>query len=121
MAKSLMLTLVLNGRLLWKWERDASGETFRDDCPSIELAQGLICLCPVCFLKNDGPVGTHSVICWFQNRGIPDDVFPKPGRWNPSGTGVHDITFVPPGSTSVLLTHAGCGWHGFIQNGRATL
>jgi hypothetical protein len=83
---------------------------------SLAEAQGIEFLCPKCFEANSGRVGTHIIICWFKDRGVPDDLGPKPGRWNPSGTGYHDLTFVPPGATSVLLK-GGCGWHGFIENG----
>lgn len=84
---------------------------------SLAEADGIMFLCPKCFADNTGKVGTHSVICWFVGK-VPDDVSPKPGRWNPSGTGIDDLTFVPPGAVSVLLT-AGCGWHGFVKNGDA--
>ncbi len=80
-------------------------------------ADGIIFLCPKCFERNKGSVGTHSVICWFVGR-VPDDADPKPGRWNPSGTGLDDLTFVGPGAASVLLT-SGCAWHGFIKDGKA--
>jgi hypothetical protein len=80
-------------------------------------AAGVMFLCPKCFAANGGKIGTHSVICWFVGK-VPDNLDPKPGRWNPSGTGLNDLTFVPPGATSVLLT-SGCGWHGFVKNGEA--
>lgn len=82
-------------------------------------AQGIIFLCPKCFEVQGGQIGTHSVICWFANCGVPDDLDPKPGRWNPAGTGYDDLTFVPPGPVSVLLL-GGCGWHGFVKDGDAT-
>jgi hypothetical protein len=87
-------------------------------------SQGIIFLCPKCYVTNKGVVGTHSVICWFRHRGVPDDYDPKPGRWTPNGTGLDDLTFipgVPPIAVSVLLTGDGCGWHGFIRNGDASL
>jgi hypothetical protein len=87
---------------------------------SIDEAQGVMFLCPKCFAANRGKVGTHSVLCWFAGRGVPDDMSPKPGRWNPSGTGIYDLTFVPPGAVSVLLLGGGCGWHGFVTNGDAS-
>lgn len=74
-------------------------------------------LCPLCFQKNGGPVGTHVVICHFTGR-VPDDAKPGPGRWNPAGTGLDDLTFVGPGLTSVQLI-GGCGWHGHVNNGDA--
>ena len=66
-----------------------------------------------------GVPGAHYVLCWFVGR-VADDVAPVPGRWNPSGTGLDDLTFVGPGAVSVLLT-GGCGWHGFVRDGEATL
>jgi hypothetical protein len=83
-------------------------------------ADGVMFLCPKCFVENSGPVGTHRVICWFVGK-VPDDVVPKPGRWTPTGTDLHDLTFVPSAgrSHSVLLTGA-CGWHGFVVNGGAS-
>jgi hypothetical protein len=87
---------------------------------SLADAQGIQFLCPKCFAANGGNVGTHGVICWFNGRGVPDDLDPKPGRWNPSGTGYDDLTFVGPGAVSVLMTNPkGCGWHGFVKDGNA--
>jgi hypothetical protein len=88
----------------------------------IAEAQGVIFLCPKCFAKNNGPMGTHSVICWSRSRGVPDEANPKPGRWTLDGTGLSDLTLNgdPPGNArSVLLTGGGCGWHGFVTNGEA--
>lgn len=85
---------------------------------SLAEAQGVTFLCPQCFATNGGRVGTHHVICWFNGRGVPADLAPGPGRWNPSGTGLGDLTFVPPGAVSVLLM-SGCGWHGHVENGEA--
>jgi hypothetical protein len=90
--------------------------------PALAEAQGVRFLCPRCFTKNGGAVGTHVVICWFRGRGVPDDCAPKPGRWAPEGTGLDDLTFVPgdpPHPCSVLLSGPGCGWHGFVRNGEA--
>lgn len=79
-------------------------------------AKGIMFLCPKCFSAHSGKAGTHSIICWFAGRGVPDDLSPLPGRWNPSGTGTDDLTFVSPGATSVLL-QSGCGAHFHIENG----
>jgi hypothetical protein len=85
---------------------------------TFEEADGIIFLCPKCYNEN-GKIGTHRVICWFEGK-VPDDVFPNPGRWNPIGTGINDLTFVPgKKSNSVLLTD-GCRWHGFVSNGDAS-
>lgn len=84
-------------------------------------AQGVRFLCPKCYADNLGPIGTHSVICWFFGHGVSDDEFPKPGRWVPAGHDLSDLTLnEPPGkSRSVLLT-GGCRWHGFVTNGKIT-
>jgi hypothetical protein len=79
-------------------------------------AQGVLFLCPVCFKANGGPIGTHSVLCWFLERGVPDDRDPRPGRWIPGGTGIDDLTFVGPAAASVLLT-SGCNAHFFVRAG----
>jgi hypothetical protein len=87
---------------------------------TIDTADGVMFLCPKCYATNAGPVGTHSVICWFEGR-VPDDASPGPGRWTPAGTGLHNLTFVPGKihtAVSVLLT-SGCGWHGFVRDGSA--
>ena len=88
---------------------------------SLAEADGLIFLCPKCFAEKGDSIGVHSVICWFVGK-VPDDLAPRPGRWTPSGTGLDDLTFVPPpDAVSVSLTGPGCGWHGFIKRGEATL
>jgi hypothetical protein len=91
--------------------------SMQHDVPRAE-ADGIIFLCPKCFVTNGGAIGTHSVICWFVGR-VPDSEIPGPGRWNPSGVGIDDLTFVGPGATSVLLTR-GCAWHGHVVSGDAT-
>lgn len=91
---------------------------------TIAAAQGVLFLCPVCFHANGGRVGTHSVICWSRSRGVPEDGRPGPGRWALAGSSLDDLTLNadPPGTArSVKLLGDGCGWHGFVTNGRATL
>jgi hypothetical protein len=109
------------------------GDGLSREVDSLAEADGVIFQCPKCaqglpLVKKKGRryfVGVHSVICWFHGK-VPDDLTPRPGRWVPSGTGLHDLTFVP-GDTdrtkkvSVLLTGPGCGWHGFVRGGEATL
>jgi len=56
-------------------------------------ADGIEFLCPKCALKNGGPVGTHAVRCWAPH--VPQDHYPKPGRWPMAGTGLHDVTLNP--------------------------
>lgn len=84
-------------------------------------AQGLMFLCPTCFVLNRGRAGTHSGLCWFKDRGVPDEQVPLPGRWIPSGTSIDDITFVGPAAASVLFQTCPTRYHGFIRNGVATL
>lgn len=85
-------------------------------------AQGIVFLCPLCFAKNSGAVGTHSVICWSRSRGVPDSQTPAPGRWTFDGAGFDDLTLNgdPPGNARSVLLTGGCGWHGFITNGEIT-
>lgn len=82
-------------------------------------AQGVRFLCPLCFTRNGGPVGTHSVICW--SRAAGEDAEPKPGRWSLHGTSIDDLTLHgdPVGGARSVLLLGGCNWHGFINNGRA--
>lgn len=94
----------------------------RDAALTLDTADGIIFLCPKCYLENGkSKVGVHSVICWFEGR-VPDDATPGPGRWTPRGTGFADLTFVPgerhkPVSVRLL---GGCQWHGHIANGNVT-
>jgi hypothetical protein len=75
-------------------------------------ASGVMFMCPQCKSK-DG----HMVVCWFRERGVPDDATPGPGRWAVTGEDITDLTLAP----SVHLSGEGCGWHGFVTNGAATL
>lgn len=83
--------------------------------PTLAEADGVMFLCPVHFTKNGGATGTHSVICWFQGRGIPPELKPGPGRWEAGcGIGLDDLTLVP----SVDLGDG--DWHGHIKGGVVT-
>lgn len=83
-------------------------------------ADQILFLCPLCFAKNGGPKGTHSVLVTLAGRNIPDDVGSrdadgKPSRWNASGTSIDDLVLTP----SILLDakrapNEGCHWHGFV-------
>lgn len=102
-----------------------AGGDWGDDYPHTEihkvdtfaLAQGIWFLCPACFKKNNGPVGTHVVEVGFESRGL----LPKqsshsrsgePSRWRATGTGYDDLTLEPS-------VDCGC-WHGFVRNGEVT-
>ena len=82
-------------------------------------AQGLWMLCPTCFAKNNGPVGTHGLIVTFRDRGVPDALGSHgkngvPSRWTVTGTGYDDLTLSP----SIDISKDGDGeWHGYIING----
>lgn len=89
---------------------------FLQEVESLEEAQGVWFLCPGCFAKNGGKVGTHMVDVSFQNRGVPDHLGSqnregKPSRWQASGTGLADLTLSPS-------VDCGC-WHGHVINGEA--
>lgn len=78
-------------------------------------AQGIIFLCPGCLQKKGSTIGVHSVLIWFDGRGVPPEERPAP-RWQASGTGLADLTINP----SVDVTAGGKypeEWHGWIRNG----
>ena len=95
-----------------RYEKTPEGE-FYVKVDTLAEATGIKFLCPKCWKANNGPVGTHAVICW--TPAVPPELNPKPGRWSFTGTGLHDLTLVA-GSSSILLT-AGCLWHGWIRGG----
>ncbi len=111
----------------WVWDYNVERRSHRSSGePAIispQAAQGIWFLCPACFLKNNGPIGTHAVLIWFANRGVPEEAEPAP-RWSfVSGTGFHDLTLSP----SIDLTKDRQGkithpdeWHGHVQNGMIT-
>lgn len=86
---------------------------------NLSEADGIIFLCPKCFVDLKGKYGCHSVLCWFEGK-VPDSLDPKPGRWNPVGTGLTDLSFVPGRKSNSVLLTSGCKWHGFVTNGDAT-
>ena len=77
-------------------------------------ADGVMFLCPKCFLGHPDGIGVHSVICW--SPSVPQDTSPQPGRWNLVGTGIDDLSLVA-GSSSVLL-RGGCNAHFHVTNGK---
>lgn len=81
---------------------------------TIGKADGVMFLCPKCFVANGGAAGTHSIICWAPQ--VPQDTSPTPGRWKLKGTGLGDLT-LKASSSSVLLTGPGCGAHFFVRDG----
>jgi len=82
-------------------------------------ADSVMFLCPLCFEKNKGKRGTHSVRVDFVGGRVPDDVCikneeGKPVRWTAVGTTIDDLTLTP----SIQILH-GCKWHGFVTKGDA--
>ena len=83
-------------------------------------AQGIWFLCPLCFAKNKGNVGTHFVEVSFEERGVlpaqgSHGTDGKPTRWKMTGTDFADLTLTPS-----LKLEGGCAWHGFITKGAIT-
>lgn len=70
-------------------------------------AQGVRFLCPA----GHG----HGILVWFAERGVPCAAVPGPGRWSVLGSSLADLSLSP----SIQLGH-GCGWHGFITDGKVT-
>ena len=77
-------------------------------------AQGIRFLCPACFTKNGGPVGTHGVEVAFHER----EVLPNqgshgsdggPSRWHVAGDSFDNLTLTPS-------IDGGC-WHGYVTHG----
>lgn len=84
---------------------------------TLDRATGLFLLCPACFAKNQGPIGTHGLIVTFADHGVPDDLGShnrkgEPSRWTVTGTGYADLSTQPS-------IDVGC-WHGHITNGDIT-
>ena len=77
---------------------------------------GLHFLCPVCWIKNSGPVGTHAIHCL--TPAAPADMRPLPGRWEIVGDTFDTLSLIGAnsGSDSVLLT-GGCRAHFHIRKG----
>jgi hypothetical protein len=91
-------------------------ELMSRDVQSIQEADGVRFLCPVCWEKNKGPIGTHAVICWKPT--VPLSRPPGPGRWGLEGTGLHDLTLVAQQSSVLIKEPDGTmHLHCHIQDG----
>lgn len=82
-------------------------------------AQGIRFYCPICYVKNNGPQGTHIVAVSFEGRGVLPHQGSHgkngPSRWVVAGgTGFDDLQLTP----SILLG-GGCNWHGFVGSSGA--
>lgn len=86
--------------------------------PTLADADGIQFLCPLCFLKNEGVVGTHRVAVYFQGRGAPPHIGKnsegQTARWEVMGNDFLDLTLSPS-----IHIKSGCGWHGWIEHGIA--
>ena len=92
--------------------------------PDLGHAQGLQFLCPSCYARNGGAVGTHLIEVTFAGKGVPDDRGShnrkgKPSRWTVTGgSTLSNLTLKP----SILIDSAepACdGWHGYVTDGEA--
>jgi hypothetical protein len=118
-----MTLLELNGQFVKLSVYHDDPETFPEGRHSFKVvdtiaeAQGIMFLCPACWVKNSGSIGTHSIICWSRSRGVPDERSPGPGRWTFHGSGIGDLTVLGDPVGSAASVNAGC-WHGFITGGK---
>lgn len=116
------------GKYVWRdekghgffWSPTPVRYTF-EDVETLAEADEIMFLCPLCFAKNGGSNGTHSVMVSFAGRNVPDeagsrDADGKPSRWTiAGGSSLDDLVLTP----SILLdakqpAHVGCHWHGFV-------
>lgn len=87
---------------------------------TVAEADSVTFLCPACFAKNEGPIGTHRIRVDFAGKGVPAKIAihnsqDQPMWWNASGNDATDLTLTP----SILIL-GNCGWHGFVTNGIVT-
>ena len=100
--------------LIHEW---IDGRQINRHTDSLAEATGVFLLCPACFTRNGGPVGTHGLIVTFADRGVPDHLGShgskgQPTRWQVRGSGLHDLTTTPS-------IDVGC-WHGYLTDGVCT-
>lgn len=93
-------------------------------CERVEQAQGVDFLCPACFAKNGGSIGTHHVRVWFDGCGVDPAFRPEP-RWRASGTTLDDLSVEPSIAINTSLPpqvdeRFVCRWHGWVKNGDAS-
>ena len=93
---------------------------------SISEAQGVLFLCPSCFVRNGGAVGTHLIEVSFAGPGVQDHQGSRnrkgaPSRWDVTGTAYtvsHSVS--PDQSPDCAPAEPACaGWHGYVTNGDA--
>lgn len=87
---------------------------------SVAEADNISFLCPLCFERNGGEKGTHSVFVSFAGRNDPPEAGSRdsngnPSRWNVSGNGLDDLVLTPSIAIDVgQPNEVGCHWHGFV-------
>lgn len=97
-----------------EWVTSATPTGYRRTDNFVE-AQGILFACPFHFRKNQGLIGTHSILIYFAGRGAPAECEPLP-RWTvSSGGGFADLTLSP--SINLQNEHSLDEWHGWITNG----
>lgn len=93
-------------------ERD--GSVYSKPVATLAEAHAVQFLCPGCFTKNGGPVGTHAVWVTFRDRNVPDHLGSQsrqggPSRWTATGDSLENLTLAPS-------VDCEC-WHGHVVNG----
>lgn len=73
-------------------------------------ANGVTFLCPGCFQKNNGPVGTHTIVVW--NKRCPDDI--SKVKWDFTGDTLDSLTITPSIDTRTTPT---CSAHFWVKHG----
>lgn len=114
--------VIVGDHATWRERGCPTQKVMRDveyhiDVDNFAEAQGVQFLCPKCFAKNGGHVGTHLILVPFRDRGVLDnqgmhDENGNPVRWAASGTSFKDLTIDPS-----IWIKSGCQWHGCIENG----
>jgi hypothetical protein len=86
---------------------------------SKEESDGMWFFCPVCYLKNRGPEGTHMIIVW-RPKIQPASNRSGPGRWELRGNGFEDMTLIGSDSNSIMCK-GGCNAHFSIVDGEVII
>lgn len=86
---------------------------------TLDMADGIRFLCPACWQKNSGPVGTHVVMVGFINcppKAYSLDFDGNHVAWHAHGTGYDDLVLTPSINLDDprYIEVGGCRWHGFV-------
>jgi hypothetical protein len=110
----------LQPKWLRYWTNDFGDRDGHEHVPTMQEANGLRFYCPQCTEINKGFTGTHQVLLWRAECGVPEDVFPQ-GHRVFVGTSFKNLTVdAPVGKSRSILLLGGCQWHGHIDNGMVT-